>query len=139
MKIKFKRLDYQEKCLNQILGVFKGIYLRESENDAQRISNPVFEIEAIKDLLLENIQNLRSEQKITQGSVGIDKSLNCDILMETGIGKTFCFLECVYALHKNYRLSKFIVLVPSNAIKLGVLKSIEKSPENFLKASILSI
>ncbi|WRA33363.1 type III restriction-modification system endonuclease [Helicobacter pylori] len=131
MKIKFKRLDYQEKCLNQILGVFKGIYLREPENDAQRISNPVFEIGVIKDLLLENIQNLQSEQKITQKSVGIDKSLNCDILMETGTGKTFCFLECVYALHKNYHLSKFIVLVPSNAIKLGVLKSVEITREFF--------
>ncbi|ADU83898.1 type III restriction enzyme R protein (res) [Helicobacter pylori Lithuania75] len=131
MKIKFKRLDYQEKCLNQILGVFKGIYFEEPEKDIQRISNPVFEIGAIKDLLLENIQNLRSKQKITQGSVGIDKSLNCDILMETGTGKTFCFLECVYALHKNYRLSKFIVLTPSNAIKLGVLKSIEITREFF--------
>ncbi len=131
MKIKFKRLDYQEQCRDQILGVFKGIYLKESENDAQRISNPVFEIGAIKDLLLENIENLRSKQKITHGSVGIDKSLNCDILMETGTGKTFCFLECVYALHKNYHLSKFIVLVPSNAIKLGVLKSVEITREFF--------
>ncbi|WP_367702799.1 DEAD/DEAH box helicase family protein [Helicobacter pylori] len=131
MKIKFKRLDYQEKCLNQILGVFKGIDLKEPENDAQRISNPVFEIGAIKDLLLENIENLRSKQKITQGSVGIEKSLNCDILMETGTGKTFCFLECVYALHKNYRLSKFIVLAPSNAIKLGVLKSVGITREFF--------
>ncbi len=131
MKIKFKRLDYQEQCRDQILGVFKGIDLRESENDAQRISNPVFEIGAIKDLLLENIQNLRLEQQITWGSVGIDKSLNCDILMETGTGKTFCFLECVYALHQNYHLSKFIVLVPSNAIKLGVLKSIEITREFF--------
>ncbi|WRC50179.1 type III restriction-modification system endonuclease [Helicobacter pylori] len=131
MKIKFKRLDYQEKCLNQILGVFKGIDLREPENDAQRIANPVFETEALKGVLLENIEDLRSEQKITQGSVGIDKSLNCDILMETGTGKTFCFLECVYALHKNYHLSKFIVLVPSNAIKLGVLKSIEITREFF--------
>ncbi|MCQ2684747.1 type III restriction-modification system endonuclease [Helicobacter pylori] len=131
MKIKFKRLDYQEKCLNQILGVFKGIDLREPENDAQRIANPVFETEALKGVLLENIDNLRSKQKITQGSVGIEKSLNCDILMETGTGKTFCFLECVYALHKNYGLSKFIVLVPSNAIKLGVLKSVEITREFF--------
>nr|WP_231628537.1 type III restriction-modification system endonuclease [Helicobacter pylori] len=124
-------MDYQEQCRDQILGVFKGIDLREPENDAQRIANPVFEIGAIKDLLLENIEDLRSEQKITQGSVGIEKSLNCDILMETGTGKTFCFLECVYALHKNYHLSKFIVLVPSNAIKLGVLKSIEITREFF--------
>ncbi|GAA8942314.1 type III restriction-modification system endonuclease [Helicobacter pylori] len=131
MKIKFKRLDYQEECLNQILGVFKGIDLREPENDIQRIANPVFEIEALKNVLLENIENLRSKQKITQGSMGIEKSLNCDILMETGTGKTFCFLECVYALHKNYHLSKFIVLTPSNAIKLGVLKSIEITREFF--------
>ncbi len=131
MKIKFKRLDYQEKCLNQILGVFKGVYFEESKEDIQRIANSVFEIGVIKDLLLENIENLRSKQKITQGSVGIEKSLNCDILMETGTGKTFCFLECVYALHKNYHLSKFIVLTPSNAIKLGVLKSIEITREFF--------
>ncbi|MCQ2951232.1 type III restriction-modification system endonuclease [Helicobacter pylori] len=131
MKIKFKRLDYQEKCLNQILGVFKGIDLREPENDIQRIANPVFETEALKNVLLENIENLRFEQKITQGSVGIEKSLNCDILMETGTGKTFCFLECVYALHKNYHLSKFIVLAPSNAIKLGVSKSVEITREFF--------
>ncbi len=131
MKIKFKRLDYQEQCRDQILGVFKGIDLREPENDIQRISNPVFETETLKDVLLENIENLRSKQKITQGSVGIDKSLNCDILMETGTGKTFCFLECVYALHKNYHLSKFIVLTPSNAIKLGVLKSVEITREFF--------
>ncbi|PUD57219.1 DEAD/DEAH box helicase [Helicobacter pylori] len=131
MKIKFKRLDYQEQCRDQILGVFKGIDLREPENDIQRIANPVFEIEALKDVLLENIEDLRSKQKITQGSVGIDKSLNCDILMETGTGKTFCFLECVYALHQNYHLSKFIVLTPSNAIKLGVLKSVEITREFF--------
>lgn len=131
MKIEFKRLDYQEQCRDQILGVFKGIDLREPENDAQRISNPVFEIGAIKDLLLGNIEDLRSKQKITQGSVGVEKSLNCDILMETGTGKTFCFLECVYALHKNYHLSKFIVLTPSNAIKLGVLKSVGITREFF--------
>ncbi|GAA8482429.1 type III restriction-modification system endonuclease [Helicobacter pylori] len=105
--------------------------MREPENDAQRISNHVFEIVEIKDLLLENIQNLRSKQKITHGSVGIEKSLNCDILMETGTGKTFCFLECVYALHQNYHLSKFIVLTPSNAIKLGVLKSVGITREFF--------
>ncbi|WP_033751312.1 type III restriction-modification system endonuclease [Helicobacter pylori] len=131
MKIKFKRLDYQEKCLQQILGVFKGVYFEKSEKDIQRIFNPFFETEKVKDLLLENIQNLQSEQKITQGSVRIEKSLNCDILMETGTGKTFCFLECIYALHKEYGLSKFIVLVPSNAIKLGVLKSIEITREFF--------
>ncbi|WP_187912008.1 DEAD/DEAH box helicase family protein [Helicobacter pylori] len=131
MKIKFKRLDYQEQCRDQILGVFKGVYFEESKEDIQRISNPVFEIEALKGVLLENIENLRSKQKITQGSVRIDKSLNCDILMETGTGKTFCFLECVYALHQNYHLSKFIVLVPSNAIKLGVLKSVEITREFF--------
>ncbi|QQW69729.1 type III restriction-modification system endonuclease [Helicobacter pylori] len=131
MKIKFKRLDYQEQCRDQILGVFKGVYFEKSKEDIQRISNPVFEIGVVKDLLLENIENLRSKQKITQGSVGIEKSLNCDILMETGTGKTFCFLECVYALHKNYHLSKFIVLAPSNAIKLGVLKSIEITREFF--------
>lgn len=63
--------------------------------------------------------------------MGIDKLLNCDILMEIGIGKIFCFLECVYVLYKNYYLLKFIVLMLSNVIKLGVLKSVEIIREFF--------
>lgn len=63
--------------------------------------------------------------------MGIEKLLNCDILMEIGIGKIFCFLECVYVLYKNYYLLKFIVLMLSNVIKLGVLKSVEIIREFF--------
>ncbi|WP_162965238.1 hypothetical protein [Helicobacter pylori] len=51
MKIKFKRLDYQEQCRDQILGVFKGIDLRESENDIQRIANRYYKpIKSYKEL-----------------------------------------------------------------------------------------
>ncbi|AFI05921.1 restriction endonuclease [Helicobacter cetorum] len=131
MKIKFKRLDYQEQCLKQILGVFDKVKFIEQEDDIQKISNPIFDLKETQKFLLENIHDLRCKQGITHGQVKINKALSCDILMETGTGKTFCFLECVYALFKQYHLSKFIILVPSNAIKLGVLKSIEITREFF--------
>ncbi len=88
MKIKFKRLDYQEKCLNQILGVFKGIYLKEPENDAQRISNPVFEIGEIKDLLLENIENCYGIGKIKDTFLNFSQANSYLLYAQNGVFKT---------------------------------------------------
>ena len=51
------------------------------------------------------------------------------IEMETGTGKTLVYLQTAYALYKEYRLTKFIILVPSIAIKEGVLTSIEEFEE----------
>ncbi|NLT70430.1 MAG: DEAD/DEAH box helicase family protein, partial [Verrucomicrobiaceae bacterium] len=59
--------------------------------------------------------------------------LNLDIEMETGTGKTYCYIKTMFELHKQYGWSKFIVVVPSIAIREGVAKSFEVMAEHFLE------
>lgn len=130
LKIKFDRLDYQEKAVNSISNVFKNISFRANVNAK---SNPAFDLNDVKTILAKNIEELREENAVNIGTVSIKDELVIDTLMETGTGKTFTFLESVYRLNRDYGLSKFIILVPSNAIRQGTLKNIEITKEFFVK------
>jgi len=130
LKIKFDRLDYQEKAVNSICEVFKTIHFRENEN---RKSNPSFDLWISRKILAKNIKEIREENKVEIGDVVIGNELVIDTLMETGTGKTFTFLESIYRLNRDYNLSKFIILVPSNPIRQGTIKNINITKEFFLK------
>lgn len=110
LKIKFERLDYQEKAVNSISNVFKNIAFEPNINAK---SNPSFDLNQTKPILAENIKEVRNVNSVTVGDVSIKDELVLDTLMETGTGKTFTFLESIYRLNRDYGLSKFIILVPS--------------------------
>jgi type III restriction enzyme len=59
--------------------------------------------------------------------------VNLDIEMETGTGKTYCYIKTIFELNKRYGWSKFIIVVPSIAIREGVAKSLEITAEHFLE------
>ena len=59
--------------------------------------------------------------------------LHLDIEMETGTGKTYCYIKTIFELNKQYGWSKFIIVVPSIAIREGVAKSLEITAEHFLE------
>ena len=59
--------------------------------------------------------------------------LHLDIEMETGTGKTYCYIKSIFELNKQYGWSKFIIVVPSIAIREGVAKSLEITAEHFLE------
>ncbi|CAA6803032.1 MAG: Type III restriction-modification system restriction subunit (EC [uncultured Sulfurovum sp.] len=130
LKIKFDRLDYQEKSVDSISNVFKNISFKPNNN---RKSNPDFNLQNSKSILVENITEVRESNKIEIGDVSIKDELVIDTLMETGTGKTFTFLESIYRLNRDYGLSKFIILVPSNPIRQGTLKNIKITKEFFVK------
>jgi type III restriction enzyme len=130
LKIKFDRLDYQEKAVGSISDVFKNIAFVPNEN---RKSNPSFDMQNSKNILIKNIESIREKNKVSIGEVSIKDELSIDTLMETGTGKTFTFLETIYKLNHDYGLSKFIILVPSNPIRQGTLKNIKITKEFFLK------
>ena len=130
LKIKFDRLDYQEKAVSSISGVFENITFVVNEN---RKSNPSFNLNASRGKLAQNIENIRESNRVDIGSVSIQGELVIDTLMETGTGKTFTFLESIYRLNRDYGLSKFIILVPSNPIRQGTLKNIKITKEFFVK------
>jgi len=130
LKIKFDRLEYQKKAVNSISDVFKNIRFIQNNN---KKSNPSFDLQRAKSVLVSNIKNIREVNKVDMGDISIKNELVIDTLMETGTGKTFTFLESIYKLNRDYGLSKFIILVPSNPIRQGTIKNIKITKEFFTK------
>lgn len=130
LKIKFDRLDYQELAVNSISDVFKNIAFKTNDN---KKSNPSFDLQASKSILVNNITKVREINKVDIGDISIKDELVIDTLMETGTGKTFTFLESIYRLNRDYGLCKFIILVPSNPIRQGTIKNINITKEFFTK------
>lgn len=130
LKIKFDRLDYQELAVNSISDIFKNIAFKANDN---KKSNPSFDLEALKSILVNNITKVREVNKVDIGDISIKDELVIDTLMETGTGKTFTFLESIYRLNRDYKLCKFIILVPSNPIRQGTIKNINITKEFFTK------
>lgn len=86
--------------------------------------------------LLENIQQIQKHQNLPQSTkLALTKvcKLNLDIEMETGTGKTYCYIKTIFELNKLYGWSKFIIVVPSIAIREGVAKSLEITADHFLE------
>jgi type III restriction enzyme len=86
--------------------------------------------------VLTNVQAVQHRQNLPlspalRSSAGCD--INLDVEMETGTGKTYCYIKTMFELNKRYGWSKFIVVVPSIAIREGVHKSLEITAEHFLE------
>ncbi len=86
--------------------------------------------------LLENIQNIQKNNEIIHNKTldsipKINIGLNLTIDMETGTGKTYTYIRTMYELHKHYGWSKFVIIVPSIAIREGVFKSFDMTEEHF--------
>ncbi|HAW22904.1 MAG TPA: restriction endonuclease subunit R [Pseudomonas sp.] len=89
--------------------------------------------------LLENIQTVQRRQNLPLSpALARDNKTGCpinlDIEMETGTGKTYCYIKSMFELNKRYGWSKFIVVVPSIAIREGVFKSLQITAEHFLES-----
>ncbi len=87
------------------------------------------------EMLLENIQDVQNGNNMhTDTNLVLEKGFgycNLDVEMETGTGKTYVYLKTILELNKNYGWSKFIIVVPSIAIREGVKKSLEITAEHF--------
>ena len=59
--------------------------------------------------------------------------MNLDIEMETGTGKTYCYIKTIFELNRRYGWSKFIIVVPSIAIREGVFQSLTDTSDHFLE------
>ena len=86
--------------------------------------------------LLENIQEVQKNNDIIKNRSidtvpGVNIGLNLTIDMETGTGKTYTYIRTMYELHKSYGWSKFIIIVPSIAIREGIHKSFDMTEEHF--------
>lgn len=138
MKFKFnKNLEHQTDAINAIVDIFDtGRNLMKVEESfklrsaSKIISN---ELEIDPKSILENIQIIQKQNKIDKVTETIDgiSSMDFSIEMETGTGKTYVYLRTILDLNKKYGLKKFIILVPSVAIREGVIKTIEQTKDHF--------
>ena len=110
-----QELPHQQKAIDAICEAFGGVYMKPPTNYYE---NP--EIMLTHPKLATNIkmiqQSLPAEYR---SSLPIGDCLNLDIKMETGTGKTYVYTKTIFELHKRYGLNKFIIAVPSLAIKAG--------------------
>jgi len=102
-----------------------------SLNSASKIIANELEMES--KIILENLQAVQRQNKIDSVAEKTDEiaSMDFSIEMETGTGKTYVYLRTILDLNKKYGLKKFIILVPSVAIREGVIKTIEQTKEHF--------
>jgi len=137
MKLKFKIQEYQTRAVESVVDCFagqpntsgiqyridpgmkkgRGFTMRSLEK------SPGFKNEDIKlssDELLKNIQEVQIRQNLpVSGKLVVTKEspVNLDIEMETGTGKTYCYIKTIFEMNRRYGWTKFIVVVPSIAIR----------------------
>ena len=152
MKLKFKTQAYQTAAVQAVVDCFKGQPPASSEAISYRI-DPGKARKGIDDLfteagfknadlvlsdtvLLDNIHQVQRSQNLPISDALVKTKVarvNLDIEMETGTGKTYCYIKTLFELNKQYGWSKFIIVVPSIAIREGVAKSLEITAEHFLE------
>lgn len=133
-QFQYTRLAYQAQAVNSIFEVFADVrFVAPTGVHA----NPTYVAHEAQKTILANIERIRAENQVQAGELDVAGSLtpalSLDVLMETGTGKTFTFIETIHRLHQKYQLSKFIVLVPSNAIRQGTVKTLQSTAEFFAK------
>lgn len=133
-------LEYQKKAVNSVVELFRGLPKSLDSIYAERIrktslteKDPVRNIDIVRGNKL--FQNLKKIQ-LKNGLFTDEKSYNkhekdFTVEMETGTGKTYVYLRTILELHKEYGFKKFMIVVPSVAIRKGVEKSIEQLREHF--------
>lgn len=112
-----QQLPHQQKAIDAIVDVFSGAYI---SSPTQFYTNPTFSLADTH--IATNIKRLQSElPPENRSNVPVSDSayLNLDIKMETGTGKTYVYTKTMFELHKRYGFNKFIIAVPSLAIKAG--------------------
>lgn len=153
MKLQFKHKDYQVAAVDAVVDCFAGQPKVEGvgyrldpgkQTTIQTQSEMDYGTEAFRNApimldegqLLENIQKVQRRQNLQQSTKLVatkNCKVNLDTEMETGTGKTYCYIRSIFELNRRYGWSKFIVVVPSIAIREGVLKSLEITAEHFLQ------
>lgn len=130
LKLKFdSQLDFQIEAINSVVDLFKGQTKKPFVYTAQIIPNL---LDLPKERILENLQEVQKKNGLPVSNAGdLKKPFNFTIEMETGTGKTYVYLRSILELNQKYGWTKFIIVVPSVAIKEGVLKSLDITKEHF--------
>ena len=149
MKLQFKHQQFQADAAKAVVDVFEGqpkeitSYMIDPGNGGRQLeigevrnsigwsNNPIILTE---ESLLNHIRKIQHNNSIEPSSAIVSDvagKYNLTIEMETGVGKTYTYIKTIFELYKKYGWSKYIVVVPSIAIREGVKKSFDITKEHF--------
>lgn len=147
MKLKFVDQDYQTDAVNSIVDIFEGAENKDSvftidiskslTKEQLDLSGKgiTYELGYANKLSLDDYELLTNVRKIQERNnilkITSLVSRNFSVEMETGTGKTYVYTKTILELNKKYGFTKFIIVVPSVAIKEGVFKSLQMTEEHF--------
>ena len=144
MKLKFIEQQYQTDAVNAICDIFDGCEIKDSlftidasQDTGMALGQEGYDyfighankLSISDDTILDNIRNIQIKNDIQKSNSLNGK--NFTIEMETGTGKTYVYIKTILELNKRYGFTKFIVVVPSVAIKEGVFSTLKSTQEHF--------
>ncbi|WP_367356495.1 DEAD/DEAH box helicase family protein, partial [Mesotoga sp.] len=144
MKLKFKHQKFQEDAAMAVCDVFAGqpfasptyiIDTGSTDGTQAALFDTGYNNRRIgisDEVILSNLREVQNRNQI-RPSEELDGKYNLTIEMETGVGKTYTYTKTIYELNKRYGWCKFIVVVPSVAIREGVFKSFEITRDHFVE------
>jgi len=140
MKLKFDpNQQYQSDAINVMVDLFGGQPLKESDFEISfKLQDVIFQTELGvgnnlilgDEALLKNIQAIQKRNNIEETS--ILQGRHFSIEMETGTGKTYVYLRTIFELNRKYGFKKYVIVVPSVAIREGALKNLDITKAHFL-------
>lgn len=154
MKLKFKVQPFQTQAVESVVDCFAGqdktsgikyridpgVIKNKSGHEQTMLDEQGFknaEIQLTDAQLIENIHAVQKKHNLPLSESLVSSArckINLDVEMETGTGKTYCYIKTIFEMNKRYGWSKFIVVVPSIAIREGVNKSLEITAEHFTES-----
>jgi type III restriction enzyme len=139
MKLKFiSDLDYQKQAIDSVVQIFKGQEMSQSNFTVSYGPNAGMiqtdlgvgnRLDLTPHEILKNVQEIQMKNGLPR-SEKLD-GMNFTVEMETGTGKTYVYLRTIYELNKHFGFTKFVIVVPSVAIREGVYKSLQITKEHF--------
>jgi type III restriction enzyme len=130
--------DGQPKDADKLVTTLRGSAVLEDDDRATLDLDLTQEVGAIgnnlvldRELILANMQNVQDQNGLEVSEKLFDSALDFDVEMETGTGKTYVYLRSIFELANKYNFRKFVILVPSVAIREGVNTSIRLMREHF--------
>ena len=138
MRLQFKRQKFQQDASDAVCNIFQGQPYSSINYILDTGKNIVLhdtawanaKIELDDETILARVQKIQRENQITV-SEKLEGKYNFTIEMETGVGKTYTYIKTMFELYKKYGWSKYIIVVPSIAIREGVYKTLQITQEHF--------
>lgn len=140
MKFKFNpNLKYQDEAISAVVDLFEGQNSMQSYFTVPGVQVGLYDagqgignrLELSEDDILEQLRKVQSRNFLAPAEYLTRNKYNFDIEMETGTGKTYVYLKTIFELNKKHGFTKFIIVVPSIAIKEGVYKAIQMTRDHF--------